>query len=271
MTHYGIDLSSNNPHPIDYRAVVGHLTQMGREVPFAIIKATEATGYVNPFFMTDVQGIRAAGGAVAAYLFDHGQADPIAEQGFFRRVAVNLPEAWDTEDPQGLSNRMYADHINRGLQGSPASSLIYLNYDQFVHLPGAPWGHGLWLAQWNGDKNASVGCLIHQWSDQGNVPGIGSGVDMNRWEGTEAQFQSYFGGTSAPPPSLPVLRLNPHVYNPFVVRLQKDLNMQGANPALRTDGFFGDKTFAAVEEFQTREGISVDGVVGPQTWGALEG
>lgn len=53
-----------------------------------------------------------------------------------------------------------------------------------------------------------------------------------------------------------------------VRRLQEILNKNGAN--LEVDGVFGDKTKAAVEEFQRSHGCRVDGVVGPETWGALD-
>lgn len=36
------------------------------------------------------------------------------------------------------------------------------------------------------------------------------------------------------------------------------------------DGKFGPKTKKAVEEFQTTNNLSVDGVVGPQTWNLLK-
>jgi N-acetylmuramoyl-L-alanine amidase len=35
------------------------------------------------------------------------------------------------------------------------------------------------------------------------------------------------------------------------------------------DGVFGDETLAAVRGFQTRRGVRIDGICGPETWGAL--
>ena len=56
-----IDLSSNNPHPIDFNAV------KASGVTGVIVKATEGTGYTNPFYAQDMAGARAAGLDVAAY------------------------------------------------------------------------------------------------------------------------------------------------------------------------------------------------------------
>ncbi len=55
--------------------------------------------------------------------------------------------------------------------------------------------------------------------------------------------------------------------NNFVFLLQFILNQYGAN--LTVDGIFGANTEAAVRQFQTQNGLSVDGVVGPNTWGTL--
>jgi murein DD-endopeptidase MepM/ murein hydrolase activator NlpD len=51
---------------------------------------------------------------------------------------------------------------------------------------------------------------------------------------------------------------------PDVVRVQSAL---GQSP----DGIFGEHTDAAVRVFQSRNGLAVDGIVGPHTWGTLFG
>jgi cell wall-associated NlpC family hydrolase len=57
---------------------------------------------------------------------------------------------------------------------------------------------------------------------------------------------------------------------PAVKELQTLLKSKGFNPG-PVDGAFGPKTKAAVLAFQRAKGISVDGIVGPQTWGKLKG
>ena len=52
--------------------------------------------------------------------------------------------------------------------------------------------------------------------------------------------------------------------NNFVFLLQFILNQYGAN--LTVDGIFGSGTETAVRTFQQRNSISVDGIVGPNTW-----
>ena len=53
-----------------------------------------------------------------------------------------------------------------------------------------------------------------------------------------------------------------------VLDLQKKLNSTG-NYNLAEDGIFGDKTLAAVKDYQQKKGLAVDGIVGTNTWGAL--
>lgn len=52
-----------------------------------------------------------------------------------------------------------------------------------------------------------------------------------------------------------------------VTELQELLNQNGYS--LDTDGVFGNKTQAAVKDYQQKNSLSVDGIAGSQTWGAL--
>ena len=54
-----------------------------------------------------------------------------------------------------------------------------------------------------------------------------------------------------------------------VTELQKLLNTNGYN--LQEDGIYGDKTMAAVKDYQQKNNLDVDGIVGDMTWGALTG
>lgn len=55
---------------------------------------------------------------------------------------------------------------------------------------------------------------------------------------------------------------------PVVRELQKALNREGYG--LAVDGGFGEKTRAALMDFQNRKGLTVDGVAGEATWSRLQ-
>jgi len=57
--------------------------------------------------------------------------------------------------------------------------------------------------------------------------------------------------------------------DPNVRALQEFLNQNGQNVAV--DGIFGGMTERAVRAYQEANGLGVDGVVGPQTWGHIAG
>jgi peptidoglycan hydrolase-like protein with peptidoglycan-binding domain len=53
-----------------------------------------------------------------------------------------------------------------------------------------------------------------------------------------------------------------------VRRLQRALH-RTPNPGIKIDGDFGPQLEAQVKAFQQASGLTVDGIVGPQTWAAL--
>jgi peptidoglycan hydrolase-like protein with peptidoglycan-binding domain len=89
-------------------------------------------------------------------------------------------------------------------------------------------------------------------------------VDMNAYQGTLADFQAQVS-SGAQTGGNPILSEGDT--GPAVQTLQTRLNVWGAT--LTVDGDFGTATLAAVKAFQTAHNLTVDGVVGPQTWSAL--
>ncbi len=59
----------------------------------------------------------------------------------------------------------------------------------------------------------------------------------------------------------------PNNYDANVEKIQTQLNTLGYK--VTVDGYFGPQTLAAVKDFQTKNGLASDGVVGIKTWEAL--
>ncbi|MFD7877751.1 peptidoglycan-binding protein [Streptomyces sp. NPDC059766] len=80
------------------------------------------------------------------------------------------------------------------------------------------------------------------------------------------------GGTPVVPDDVGTPTLSQGSQGEAVRKLQHLLNEHVPDlPSLAVDGDFGPATDARVQEYQRRVEITVDGVVGPQTWGMLSG
>jgi hypothetical protein len=198
--HFGIDVSSNN-HPnnvaIDWMAAYNDLKSRGGGAqPFVIVKATQGTGYVNPFFNQDVAAAKAAGFAIGAYLMDQGNDDVAAEEAMFKRVAGPIPQFNDDELPMGST--AYAQHCSQLVAQNPAA-LDYLNQNEENN--GFPPGAGYWEANYNNAPGiTNKPALMHQFSNVGQVAGIQGDVDLNAWLGSEQQFANAFAYAGNPTP-----------------------------------------------------------------------
>lgn len=201
MSHYGIDVSSNNAHPINWGAAFSYLKGLGRgDRPFAIIKVNEGNYYTNPDTAEDVAAARAAGFVVGGYLMDAGSSSPASEEALYKRVAGNLPQFDDDELPDGLTAAQYISHLATLIAIKPAFQ--YLNQSEVAE--GFNAGTGLWLAQYNNAPGTvRYACTIHQYTSSGTIPGCAGNFDLNYWLGSEAEFDSVFQISSPPPPPPP--------------------------------------------------------------------
>lgn len=189
MTHLIVDISSNNPHPIDW----ANVKAAGIEAVF--IKATEGSGYTNPYYASDRDGARAVGILVAAYHFADW-TNVAAESTHFLSVAgadarildieASTDVTWSTTFLTALpfpSDRLLG-------YGSSSSCIIELPALPWVADPGAPSAPS--------PKDAA---LQYTWT--GSVDGIGGNVDVSEWVGSEAQWTTFWSLT---PPQSSVIR-----------------------------------------------------------------
>lgn len=187
----GIDVS-HYQGDINWQEVAANPTS------FAIIKATQGTGFVDPMFQTNWQGANAAGLKTGAYHYFMPeksfleQADLLLTQlkavGY--DATTDLPPAIDCEVMDGVSNAAYTfalsslvDILRRQLGVSP---MIYtapafwdaLGDPDFSECP-------LWIANYTSADQPTLpgswsGYAIWQYTSEGSVNGVEGNVDRNR-------------------------------------------------------------------------------------------
>lgn len=205
MTHYGRDFSSfqGDLSPADCAGI-----------EFAYVKATQGSGYVNPFAPQQVKALRAAGVHVGLYHFLDVNASLGDQLHNFATYAQSLggsslPPAQDSEtlDPAGwpaLATLMSNFAVGVEAWGEPVpntKSVVYVNLSFDESLPGFPWGRSVWLA----DPNAGAPhrpCLILQTAPRPVSSADLKNVDPDVFMGTEAEWGAFIGqpATAEPAP-----------------------------------------------------------------------
>ncbi|MDO5032867.1 glycoside hydrolase family 25 protein [Corynebacterium sp.] len=203
----GIDVSSNNHaslRGIDWNAVKSD----GQS--YAFVKATEGTGYVNEKFVGDANAARVAGLKVGAYHYARPAGDAKYQAAnFASQIALvpgqTLPPVLDIEVSEGLSQAQLTEWIDtfmtevKHLTGRTPMLYTYKyfwmgemgNTTEFSEYP-------LWLAAYQDTAPEPVGgwdkLAFWQRSGSGRVAGVETDVDMNLFNGTHAQLESFSAG-----------------------------------------------------------------------------
>lgn len=177
-----IDVSSNQDHPIDWAKV----KRAG--VKGVILKATQGTNYVNPFFEEDLKACNKNGIPVMAYHFamftnvnDEARA--------FMKVAGARARALDIETS---TNLIWSNEFLRILQKrySFADNEMML-YGSASSIPRKGLTSLLWVADY-GVAKPPLPCACWQYTGTGKIAGIANEVDLSYWTGTVQQFDAFF-------------------------------------------------------------------------------
>lgn len=252
----------------------------------AMAKATEGTGYTNPDYAGAKTRAANAGAYFCAYHFLHAGNGAGQASYAFSRVGRGIPLMIDCE-PTYNSNGSIAsapqisDVVNFVNEYRSLGGTVYLLY-----LPRWYWQGslgqvslkpvidlGMLLVSSNYASYSDTGPgwaayggmtpVIWQYTSTASLNGV-KNVDMNAYQGSLDEFKAQVS-TGAQTGANPVLSEGDT--GPAVTTLQTRLNVWGAT--LTVDGDFGAATLAAVKAFQAAHNLTVDGVVGPQTWSAL--
>jgi lysozyme len=164
---------------------------------FAIVKATEGSSYVNPYFAKDYAAAGAAGLVRGSYHFARpalpivstadAQAKEFATQVGTVTSAHTLPPALDLEVTGGLSSSQLVTWAQtfllrmRALTGRTPMLYTYpFFWSSDVNDPSAFKRFPLWMASYGSTAPTSS---LWQYTDSGNVKGIRDPADLSQYVG----------------------------------------------------------------------------------------
>lgn len=227
---------------------------------FAIVKATQGTGYVNPDCDRAVQQCIKLGKCWGVYHYIGGQgataeADYFADniKGYIGKGLIAVD--WEQIQNSAWGNAGYLDTlVARVIERTGVRPLIYAQasvYNQVAPIA-RKYNCGIWCAQYANDKatgyqdkpwnEGKYACAIRQYSSVGRLSGWNGNLDLDKFYGDKSAWLKYAGASgaataTATAPAAPSI------------------------PQIAVDGIIGAAT---VRRWQTVMGTTVDGVVSNQ-------
>lgn len=297
----GVDISNWQPN-INYRA----LKNAGVEI--AIIKATEANYYKDPYMEKHYNGCKSVGIKVGFYHFFRCNVDAKAQAQYFvnyiQGKSYDVKLVLDIESTEGQNKstitnmaRTFLEEVQRLTGTQP---MIY-TYTSFANscLDGSLSVYPKWIAQYSPlNPNPCSLCDSNGWdgfqfASDGLIANSGyTNLDINEFKPSVYVNGSPVSSTpvQAVQPVQPIVTRNwTYQYDPQILELQKILNGKGKGFNLTEDGKMGEQTYAALCNYTFDNGDrgelckwiqnrlnslgfncgAVDGVIGTNTVNAI--
>ena len=200
----GIDVYhyDNGAKPIDWTAV------KNAGASFAFVKATESTNFTDASFSINWDGLKAAGMYRGAYHFFHSDVDPAAQATYFLSVVGKIEAGdmlvLDLESANGQSQATILSHALTFMQNvatATGTKPILYTSPAFLSNFGGLGAYPLWVA------NYGVSCPdvpaawktydFWQSTGTGAFPPLTGNVDLDTFNGTLADLQTFAYGTPA--------------------------------------------------------------------------
>ena len=181
-----------------------------------ICKATEGTGYVNPYCDEHYQSAKSAGKLLGVYHYASG-GNPEAEAEFFiNNVQGYLHEAilvldWESGDNTAWGDSSWVARFCAHVVAlTGINPMIYVQRSAASQCVGLG-DYGIWLAEypdyaprgWDAyyPPNYSGDYAMHQYTSSGNISGWGGPLDLSLFFGDENAWRAYAGATGQPIPT----------------------------------------------------------------------
>ncbi len=197
-TTQGIDVSSHN-------GVINWATVASSGEKFAIARAGDGTGFIDPQFAQNWLGMNAAGLIRgASWFFEPNQSVSAQANLFLSTVGSlgvgDLPPILDVEVTDGKSGATIASEIQQWVTLVGAATgrepLVYTGAAFWNSLGDPPAGSAdLWIANWRVScpnvPSAWTDWQIWQYSDTQVVPGVSGTVGADKFNGPLSALQAY--------------------------------------------------------------------------------
>lgn len=181
-----------------------------------ICKATEGTGYVNPYCDEHYQSAKAAGKMLGVYHYASG-GNPEAEAEFFiNNVQGYLREAilvldWESGDNAAWGDSSWVARFCAHIVAlTGINPMIYVQRSAVGQCTGLG-DYGIWLAEYPdyaargwGDyvePNYSGEYAMHQYTSSGAISGWAGPLDLSLFFGDATTWLAYAGATGQPVPT----------------------------------------------------------------------
>lgn len=184
---------------------------------FAIIKATQGTGYTNPDCVRAVEQAMPLGKGVGVYHYISG-GNAVAEANFFINSILNwigkvmICLDWESNQNSAWGNESYLEQVvNQVIARTGVPPMIYVQASRYNQVAEVAERHncGLWIAQYadmnpTGYQNTpwnegAYTCAIRQYSSAGRLNGWNGNLDLNKFYGSLDDFRKYYGRSSSAP------------------------------------------------------------------------
>ena len=184
---------------------------------FAIVKATQGTGYTNPDCVRAVEQAMSLGKGVGVYHYISG-GNAVAEANFFINSILNwigkvmICLDWESNQNSAWGNESYLEQVvNQVIARTGVPPMIYVQASRYNQVAEVAERHncGLWIAQYadmnpTGYQNTpwnegAYTCAIRQYSSAGRLNGWNGNLDLNKFYGSLDDFRKYYGSSSSAP------------------------------------------------------------------------